>query len=696
MWWPTPPNKTPRFFQPCPGNDPNNLEPGMYGITDVSAGQEAYYRPFRDNSGDSPATPIRIATSPELAAYVTKALFDANTIIKADADDTPSALTVDSSTLVGRAATGGIAALTATQVAAIINSSIAHNSTSGIDGEGTDHYNSAPATGGAALSVAGIGSDVLSVIKRDTTLLKTISNPGTGNTNTIIANKKSIFVITADDYLREFDRHSGQLLNSSQPLGGSTGGRPMCADETMLYLITSGAIREINLFDITDSVGITATNLDLTVNRGNSCDVLDGDIYNIDFTLNQLQIAVRGASSYTVTNYALTGVTGTIEALIIDSDGTYFYVVDNDTGDIYIRKFDIATRTLQNSSSAITGTYTAAMTLGFSSGYLAVVISGKVYYFSVSDLSMVFAASAVTLTYTVGTLFDGIIYAADDTPEIFLYQPPALTLNKPDFEDGLGGSGIESADGLVDTGGNDIVVTKHDRINTIIDIQPLIQNQFGAVIESVETSELGSPEVGKYYLMDSTSTWYPNTIAFYDIRGWTIYQPYHGAEVRDAGGQYTYEYYTDRWVKKVDMVLTATLTGDGASGTVTDIMTLDVGDTTFPALAAGEFWDVEIDVTGTIDETSLSAPTSGGWYLRAQIQAPNSPYVGYINNSTAPVNLSASGTPHSNYDTPSIVINNSTGAVELTVSITSASTYNFNFTARVRGLSRTGAAYSVV
>lgn len=53
--------------------------------------------------------------------YVTKATFDANTILKADSDNTPVALTVAEQTLVGRITSGSIAALTATQVRTLLN-----------------------------------------------------------------------------------------------------------------------------------------------------------------------------------------------------------------------------------------------------------------------------------------------------------------------------------------------------------------------------------------------------------------------------------------------------------------------------------------------------------------------------------------------------------------------------------------------
>jgi len=52
---------------------------------------------------------------------VLKTLFDAYSILAADGDDTPAALTVAASTLVGRAAAGGIDALTAAEVRTLIS-----------------------------------------------------------------------------------------------------------------------------------------------------------------------------------------------------------------------------------------------------------------------------------------------------------------------------------------------------------------------------------------------------------------------------------------------------------------------------------------------------------------------------------------------------------------------------------------------
>ena len=55
-----------------------------------------------------------------LGERVARSLFDANTILKADNDDTPSALSVPASTIVGRGASGGIAALNASSARTVL------------------------------------------------------------------------------------------------------------------------------------------------------------------------------------------------------------------------------------------------------------------------------------------------------------------------------------------------------------------------------------------------------------------------------------------------------------------------------------------------------------------------------------------------------------------------------------------------
>ena len=57
----------------------------------------------------------------EIVAAVMEGLFDANTILKADTDNTPAALTIEEQKLIGRITDGQIAGLTATQVRTLLN-----------------------------------------------------------------------------------------------------------------------------------------------------------------------------------------------------------------------------------------------------------------------------------------------------------------------------------------------------------------------------------------------------------------------------------------------------------------------------------------------------------------------------------------------------------------------------------------------
>lgn len=80
----------------------------------------------------------------DLSGLVTKATYDANTILKADADNTPLALTVGENTIVGRITAGVITALTGTQVTAILD-----NFVGDLGAGGTKGLVPAPAAGDA-------------------------------------------------------------------------------------------------------------------------------------------------------------------------------------------------------------------------------------------------------------------------------------------------------------------------------------------------------------------------------------------------------------------------------------------------------------------------------------------------------------------------------------------------------------------
>ena len=68
--------------------------------------------------------PAVVAEEVDLSGYVAKASYNANTILAADIDDTPAALTVAASTVLGRKASGNISAMTAAEAAAVLSAEV--------------------------------------------------------------------------------------------------------------------------------------------------------------------------------------------------------------------------------------------------------------------------------------------------------------------------------------------------------------------------------------------------------------------------------------------------------------------------------------------------------------------------------------------------------------------------------------------
>lgn len=102
--------------------DPNgtgNIEIGNFefdGDQTVGAGQDDYVLTY-----DNAAGIIALEASAGGAGSVPETLFDANTILKADTDDTPAALVVPEQSLVGRITAGSIDALTVSEAQTLLN-----------------------------------------------------------------------------------------------------------------------------------------------------------------------------------------------------------------------------------------------------------------------------------------------------------------------------------------------------------------------------------------------------------------------------------------------------------------------------------------------------------------------------------------------------------------------------------------------
>jgi hypothetical protein len=89
---------------------------GLSGTPALPNGTTATTQAAADNS-------TKVATTAYADRMVTKALYDANTILYATSDDAPAALTVGASTIVGRKASGNIVALTGAEVLTISGAS---------------------------------------------------------------------------------------------------------------------------------------------------------------------------------------------------------------------------------------------------------------------------------------------------------------------------------------------------------------------------------------------------------------------------------------------------------------------------------------------------------------------------------------------------------------------------------------------
>ena len=74
------------------------------------------------------------------AVFVKNSLYDANTILAANSNDTPIAVSVAEQRIVGRITSGNITALTAAQVATLVQGSIDHGSIAGLGGDDHTQY----------------------------------------------------------------------------------------------------------------------------------------------------------------------------------------------------------------------------------------------------------------------------------------------------------------------------------------------------------------------------------------------------------------------------------------------------------------------------------------------------------------------------------------------------------------------------
>ncbi len=425
MWWPVPANKTPRFFQPCPGNNENNLEPGMYGITDVSAGSEAWYRPFRNSSGDTPAAPIRIATATELAAYLSSSVFDANTVLKADSNDTPVALPVGASTIVGRASTGNIAALTASQVATILNGLVTpddHASTH--ETGGSDDINPAKLSGdtsavGDKLSVGdGVitgSTDAFEVEQRDLTVIKSGTAFSQDPSDGCVAVSPShlFFMGSSPDEISRIDRATLEVLQTVTALNNRAIACD-CANKNLLFLLTNATLRIYNEDDLDIYTDITTSGTSFSAATVTGFYDADNERFYVVSVANELGY-VTLAGVQTVVRDLSTDLDDAPAAVCDSWDGTDVFVVDAAAGTgttATIRRFNKSTGALEASSTQITTAsieHTLDSIFAVDDDTVCAIINGVCYLIDSSTMAFKYTGSTSVGNF-ICDLIDGTVY----------------------------------------------------------------------------------------------------------------------------------------------------------------------------------------------------------------------------------------------------------------------------------------------
>jgi len=507
----------------------------------------------------------------------------------------------------------------------------------------------------------------------------------------------SYICYSGPDALYRYDRRTGIYIEDVTPPANRA---IVVVNGYLIFITSSTSLRQYDKNDLT-----TYTNLTVTGDTFSTAvfdafyNPVDGLIYATTSAgeYGIIELTVGGAVLTLIADNAAS-ITNAAVSISLSAAGDTYYIVDaGSSTSAYVREFNLATGALVRSSSALTTTTDSHLgdtVFVRDSNTVGVSLRGKVFYFDTV------LATTFTGVAEVGELlslyYEGYLYGALQSSTNVIpseYQPPGLTVVPKAYVEAIGGEGVKSSDSVVDISGVAIPVSKADEVKNVLDIVPLKSNRFSAQVTSVETSLPATPLWGKYYLMDTTSTDYPGTVAMYDARGWNIYRPYHGATLRDAGGQYTYEYYTDRWIKKVDMRLVASLV-DASSSNPTDIMTIDVGDGTYPDMDSLESWDVEILISAYPVSGGTSEPVVGKWEFNGVVcnQGSNS----IINNATInPVNAADLITSHANYDTPTVGVNTTTGALEVTVGVTDSYVLRtYEFVATVRGNARTMTTYT--
>jgi hypothetical protein len=281
---------------------------------------------------------------------VYKSLFDANTILAADTDDTPAALTIAEGEIVGRLSGGNIDGLTASQVASLVEGNISHNATNGINTGDYIHTDPSPLAGGTGWSVDDTdfivgGADEASVKPVDYSEIESFFITSR-DYRRVAANCKYVAINDNVSSMYIFDRNTGEEMKT---ISGVAGTSPFVfISESEIVQVTNNLITLIDVVSGTVSIKNTSSTVDTT------SDVCfhSGKCYWITQSTQSLQTI--DVSTWFLTSVSTAGFSG--NAFAIDTDGTHTYSLDADTGSAtsYVRKHLISSGALIASSAGFT------------------------------------------------------------------------------------------------------------------------------------------------------------------------------------------------------------------------------------------------------------------------------------------------------------------------------------------------------
>lgn len=280
------------------------------------------------------------------------------------------------------------------------------------------------------------GNPDAKIEQRDATLIKALTRPVTGNVNSVATSDSHVFVLgsASYDYLLKYDIHTFKKIQDYSA-GGAFGGASIAYSRGTIFRTENNAVMELDADDISSNQTITATGMvSNSGSRSVDLDVFEGLLITVNLSNSHILIATRGASNYTVNDYTLTGYAGDLLAVHFDHTGTNFYVVDLDGTELYVRKYDVATRTLQASSAVIEDAFFSGMkTIGLCGTAVVLTVSNTIVIMD-SDLNIISSGNAATIAESAGSFSGCVLYTASST-EIKSFQLPGMTAQTPSHSD---------------------------------------------------------------------------------------------------------------------------------------------------------------------------------------------------------------------------------------------------------------------